>query len=211
MYKKSNLFKKVEKESTERKQWIIGVIGTSAGLGVTHFCFMLAHYYSHWLGYKTACISYSPDDEYELVKEYYGGKKEKSYDQMNSFFYQGMTFFHNITELEWVNIINDDFKCIIMDMGHEYSIQKNELLRCNKKIILTCLSPWKLDSLNLFLDEVQEVKFKEQWIYFVPNGQKDFKTKSYVDVPGKMLEIPLEPDPFYIGLKTVDFFSKILR
>lgn len=212
MYKKYSLHRKIKNEVhhlSHGNKIVIGVLGTHKGIGVTHVSLMLAYYYSRWVGCETAYVSYTSNQGIEDLEHYYGAKKLKSSNYRGCFSLNHMTFFPNITESQSLDIFNDTFRCIILDFGSDYSMHHSEFLRCDQKIVLTCLSPWKIGGFLQFLEKIQFVKSAEQWMYLVPQEQELFRMRKEVGSAYKVYGVPYEPDPFDLKLTTIDFFNKI--
>lgn len=210
MQKKVSLLKRVSKEIHKHGKIVIGVVGTHSGIGVTHLCLMLAHYYSQGVGYNTAYIECFPKNEIKLLKEMYNGKTNASNGQESSFTLHGITYYEKVKGSSISDIYNDDYQCLILDMSSDIYKNRGEFLRCNQKIVMSSFSSWKLEGLERFLNYTQNMKSIHQWIYLVPYGQHELKLTKSMKLPGKVYGVPYEPDPFRIQWDTIEFFNNIL-
>jgi hypothetical protein len=210
MHKKISLLKRISKEIHPQSKIVIGVVGTHSGIGVTHLCLMLAWYYSQGIGFNTAYIECYPKNEIKNLKELYNGKSNERYEDEPSFILNGITFYEHAKGSVISDVYNDNFQCIILDMGTDILKRKSEFLRCNQKIVMSSLSPWKLEGLEKFIKHTENMKSIHQWIYLVPYGQYKLKQTKLLKLPGKVYGVPYEPDPFKLQWETFEFFNHIM-
>lgn len=187
---------------------IIGIVGTHKGAGVTHFGILLAQYISECLGLTTAYLECYPQDEIQYLQ--YFLKTSIDEKQEDSFSIHRVTYYKHIQDKKIGEIIGDQYDCVILDLGTDFTKGKNEFLRCDKKIVVSSLSLWKRHELENFIQHTNHIKNSEQWIYAIPFGETNdikFYTKEFQrDFYG----IPYEPDPYIISAATIQLFQKLI-
>lgn len=201
-------YKRASKDGKIQGKVIIGVVGTHIGAGSTHFSMVLSNYLSEYLGKKTAFIECNPQNELKFLETAYNIKRK---DDMldNSFSINRVTLYKNIKEQEIGEIMGCGYDCIVMDLGINIGQKKNEFLRCDKKVVVSSLTPWKIYELETFLNRMQQ-KGNRDWRYGIPfTSKKEIRyfSKEY-HIP--MFQIPFEPDPFALSNDTIKMFQKLI-
>mgnify|MGYP003750945119 CR=1 FL=1 len=205
MKKPPILLKKLSRKESQPGKLVIGVLGTHIGVGVTHLCLLLANYLSEWLGKKVAYIECYPRKDIQHLQYIYEGSEkgmEKGY-----FHIHRVTYFKCVRPMEIAEVIGGSYDCIILDMGTEFTKNQNEFLRCDLKLVISSLVPWKQQELEKFLEHTKHVKQSEEWLYLIPFGQKEDIKQISKEMGRKFYSVPYEPDPFVLSAETIYFFQ----
>lgn len=188
---------------------IIGVIGTHIGVGATHFSVLLSNYMSECLGKKTAYIECFPQTELKYMEEFYclDGNATSIRDYFSIY---KVHYYKNVREEKIAKIMGNRYDCVVLDLGVDANKTKNEFLRCDKKIVVSNLAPWKSNELEEFLvktgfnnDNVNldfGISFSTKKV--VKEISKEYKIPTFM--------VPYEPDPFAISNDTIKMFQKLI-
>lgn len=187
----------------------IGVLASARGIGGTHLSIMLANYLTAKRGKKVALVELdtTKGDFRKICDEYKSLKK----NQETAFCFRlyEVDYYSNINKTFLGELYNYGYDYIIMDMGNNYKVNRDDLLRCTKKIIVGSMQEWKRKA---FVDIVEKTSVgvsKWEWRYLLLYGSdKDIKLlrKKYKINAG---QIPWEPDPFLIHSSNFDFFKEL--
>ena len=93
-------------------------------------------------------------------------------------------------------LLNREYEKIIMDFGDAYSVYREEILRCDRKIFLLNLNPWQKFAAEKMADEIQN----KDWgnihpIYASVNVQKTIKKEIEKKYGIQIMEIPSINNP----------------
>ncbi len=174
----------------------IGIAGSIRGSGATHLSVALANYAASGLGEKTACLELGGHGELANWKM----AEEEGY-----FTDQKIHYYPDVKKEQIPIILNRGYERIIMDFGDAYVSFREELLRCDRKVMLLNLNPWQEFAARRMLDAMG----RKDWgnikpLYAGRNAQKACKKTLEREYGVTILEIPLIPEP---GRIRADEFS----
>lgn len=197
------------KERNIKGKIIIGIIGTHIGVGSTHFSILLSNYMSECLGKKTACIECCPQNELTYMEEQYSlyGNATSTNE---SFSIYKVHYYKSIREDRIAGIMGNGYDCVVLDLGIDVNKMKNELLRCDKKIVIGNLAPWKSNELEGFFERTESIREYCNLEFGI-----SFSTNKIVKGMSRQFRFPLfcipfEPDPFVISTDTIKMFQRII-
>ncbi|MGB8454845.1 MAG: hypothetical protein WCD89_21265 [Anaerocolumna sp.] len=202
------LMKKLTKEKTQGKL-IIGIMGTHTGAGVTHLGILLATYLSEYRGQRIAFIECSPRTDLQYLKQYFFDQTE-DIDHQDFFTIRRVTFYQNKNLQGIPEIVGDKYDCVILDLNTDMVKNKSEFLRCDKKIIVSSLTVWKIHELDKFTGNTAHIKNCEQWIYAISFAQNKALKEGIKRLQKNIYGIPYEPDPFILTEEVIHFFQKFI-
>lgn len=104
------------------------------GLGTTHIALTLANYICSKLGMKTAYIELNSTNQIHTLSH----TQEKP-----SFCYKGITFYPNVTVTSLPEILHEDCRYFILDMGVLTTHTIPEFLRCDKSFLVCSPRKWR--------------------------------------------------------------------
>lgn len=207
------LLKRISRKENESGKLTIGIIGTHHGTGVTHLSILLANYLSEWLGKKVAYVEYGGQKDIKFMQYIYegtcGSSKESS-EEESFFLIHRVTYYKSVKPTELAEIIGDSFDCVILDLGMDFTKNKHEFFRCDKKLVVSSLTPWKQQELERFYEHTCHINQSDEWLYMIPFGERQEIKQAAKEFGKQFWGIPYEPDPFSLSEKTVHFFQKII-
>lgn len=104
------------------------------GFGTTHVSLTLANFICNKLGMKTAYIEFNATNQISSLCKVQG----------NQFFsYKGIDFFPNTSVTSLSEILRDDYRYFILDMGVLNTYTTKEFLRCDKQFLVCSPSKWR--------------------------------------------------------------------
>lgn len=184
---------------------IIGVIGSSSGVGVTYFSVALANYISKCLKRKVILIEYNEHEDLKALGLFLNKKDDASFK------YQGVMYCKKVMKHQLIEMIEKKENAVlIMDMGCQYYKVKEELEWCHLKIVVGSLVPWKKKEYVFFLKHVMTgLREGKGFVVLTRNGnrrdKKDFKEETgYI-----AYTIPEIQNVFQVSKKEKNYFSKL--
>lgn len=115
------------------------------GLGTTHIALTLANYLCSKLGMKTAYIELNPTNQIHSLSP----KQETP-----SFMYKGVVFYPNTTVTSLPEILHEDFRYFVLDMGVLTTYTIPEFLRCDKPFLVCSPSKWRCSQIEEKIDQL---------------------------------------------------------
>ena len=188
---------------------VIGILGTHKGCGVTHLGIMLANYLSNYMGYKTAFLECYPQKDIQYLQNYVY-RDDVAAKKLEMFKIHHVSYHRSVKEQTLPEVIGDSYDGVILDLGSDFVRNRNEFLRCDKRIVVSSLSAWKRHELDQFIKNNSYIKSSRQWLYMTPfSRNRDIKEASK-DFHQKIYGIPYEADPFAISKSTLQLFQKLI-
>lgn len=165
----------------------IGIAGSICGSGVTHLSIALANYAASGLGEKTACLELNRHGELSHWK---------AVNEKNYFTDAGISYYPDVQKDKIPILLNRDYDKIIMDVGDAYIEFREELLRCDQKIVLLNLNPWQEFAAERLIRMMQSEDWGGIKPVFAGVFIEDAVRKKFEKTYGiQMLKIPWIPDP----------------
>lgn len=188
----------------------IGIMGVNNGNGVTHLAIMIGNYITAKQHKKTAIIEMNHTGAFIELKDSYGEKINNN-QGLHCYKISGVTYYYDIESDMLGEVYNKDFEYIIIDMGIYNEKQTEEFLKCNGKIIIGNLNPWKNKSFIRIIENFiargnfEKVKYLVQFGTNNDIHQIESAYKLYI------CAIPFEPDPFLIHGCNFEFLEELLQ
>ncbi len=205
MKRKPMLFSKMELSHKGLGREVIGLIGTHHGAGVTHTGLMIAFYMGEELGKKTAFLECNNHHDMALLQKAYEWNEEDG----DVFSFHQITCYKEVRRERISQIFGEDYQCIILDFGIDFIENKEEFLRCSKKIILGNKSEWHLLKLLSFAEAAKAIDGSDSWLYFIPQATFN-KIKRVQNIIGrKVFAVPSKEEPAIASRETNRFFNRI--
>lgn len=171
-----------------------------AGMGVTHLVMSFANYSVSHRRRRTAVVELSGNHTIERLNGD-GGVFEWNH----------ISCYPNLTRSCIADVINEDYEVVIFDMGSSYYRIRTELLRCNQKLILGSLAPWrKMEYIRFALEEMEEDRYARNIIFLAQNGMKRDKKDFKKQVGQPVYPLPYLPEPMLADKSQYEFFDKFL-
>ncbi|MFA9377054.1 MAG: hypothetical protein ACERKZ_09925 [Lachnotalea sp.] len=188
----------------------IGIRGTDSGNGVTHLAIMLGNYLTAKLHKNTAILEMNHTNSFLELKESYVDNIKKN-QGLNYFEISRVTYYYNIQSDKVGEIYSKEHEYIIIDMGNDNLKQINEFLKCNIKIVIGNLNPWKNKKFIHIIENYIACDNLEKVKYLVQFGLHDDVHQIENDYKICIYATPFEPDPFLIHGCNFEFFENLLH
>lgn len=119
------------------------------GIGTTHISLTLANFICSKLGIKTAYVEFNGTNQINSLRKTQG----------NRFFsYKGIDFFPNTSVTSLSEILQENYRYLILDMGVLNTYTAKEFFRCDKQFLVCSPGKWRLPQAK----EKIEALFKNQ-------------------------------------------------
>lgn len=205
MKSKPMLIRKLYGERQCRGREIIGLIGTHHGTGVTYTGVMLAFFMSEELGRRTALLECNDHRDMKLLEETYEWSREDS----KSFSFHQITCYKEVCPNHIPDIFGEDYQCLILDFGTDFSEYRDEFLRCGTKIIVGGRSEWDIRKLIQFETMTKNFPGNETWLYLIPQADNETASRISRGLSRKVWAVPVCPDPVLPSRSINNFFYRL--
>lgn len=122
----------------------IGVTGCCSGIGVTHLSIALCSFCASKLGKKTAFLEFHGRNEIsQLFPQAHPAVSDSEAAEQKCFHLNGIDYYSNVSSSDIPALLNMGYHYLIFDMGGFGEMDFQEFLRCDRKLILGSLAPWK--------------------------------------------------------------------
>lgn len=179
----------------------IGIIGIGMGCGVTHLTIALANYLQSGMGKKTAVIELSGQNALKDMIQEEGNERHELL---------GIHYFTDVSIGKIAEVINSRYEAFVLDLGGDYAAAHEEFLRCDRKIVIGSISPWRITAYERFLKNIIASENYERWefLVYLPNlvDKKSIQKRYGVN----MISVPLIENPFYLKKEDMIFLQKII-
>ncbi|WDV46947.1 hypothetical protein PV797_04415 [Clostridiaceae bacterium M8S5] len=182
---------------------VIAVAGTMSRIGTTHIAINIASFLKSF-DVKVGIVELNSSKVFEQIKKLYIDVKQIN----NGFMLDGIFFYSKKEKLELLDILQNDFKYLILDLGIYSECQIEEFKRADEKIIVSGVKDWELDPLEEIL-KANDAIHKNKYIF----NFTDYKT--FMEIKDNMIDLecyraPLLGNPFTINNKSYDFNVHLL-
>lgn len=184
----------------ERKE-SIGILGVQSGVGVTHLGVAMMEYSLRYRRRRTAYVELSGNHEIEQLQDLAGKK----------FHYPGHAmFFPNQSDRSPGEWLQSDCDTYIVDGGSDFYRSKNEFMRCDKKLVLMSLSPWKNQEVEQFMTYIYEgEKWGSSVTLLAHLGNKEDKKEFQKKYKIPIYCSPYIEDPFRLKKADIEFLRTL--
>lgn len=203
---------------------VIGLAGLCAGAGTTHLSLMTGNYLANGLGIKVAVILLGEDNTFnELVKyvdyqynEGISGSEKRNKIRSNLLLkYHGLTFngmdIYKCNRSGTWQIFKDYYDYLILDFSstNEKKIAMPDFMACNKKILVSSMTPYKLRECIERTTRIKRMLEGELiWVSQTYNLNQAKKLEKDLEVIIKV--IPNEPDLIRIDGKHLKWLDELV-
>lgn len=122
----------------------------------------------------------------------------------------GVDYYPAVAKDEVPALLNLGYDCLILDIGAQDECSFSEFLRCDRKLILGSLAPWKSWKYEAFFQKFENsINLREGFDYLVQTGTKHeifrFSKAHHI----KMQAVPFIKDPFSIEKELFPFLGTL--
>ncbi len=179
----------------------IGIIGVQMGCGATHLAIALANYLQSGLGRRTALLELSGKNDLKEMMLRVGDKKQKLL---------GVRYYTGICVGKIPEIMNSRFEAFVLDLGADYTLAREELLRCDRKIVVGSTCPWRSSAYGHFLKNVIATENFEAWEFLSVFANMQDKKNVQKRFGVHLLSVPFIENPFYLKKEDIVFLQNII-
>ncbi len=179
----------------------IGIIGTGSGCGTTHLAIALANYLQSGLGKQTAVIEMPGQHDLEhMIRDECRGKQELFHVQ----------YFTGIGVGKIPEILNSGYEAFVLDCGGDYQAAREEFLRCDRKLVMGSISPWKVSAFEHFMRNIIAIENYQQWEFLVLFADRTDRKRIQKRYKMHLTSVPWIENPFYLKKEDLIFLQKLL-
>lgn len=190
----------------------MGVLGCEPGAGVTHLSIALANYCASKLQKPTAFLElHAPGELVMLSPDHSPASAWNTHICNTGFSIYDVDYYPAVCPEQIPILMNQAYSYYILDMGSAGYADWSEFLRCDRKLIIGSLAPWKSYLYEeLFRRHSTLLKKGGGFVYLVQTGDKrdisEFAKKNGV----VMKKVPFLPNPFQIEKERFLFLQELL-
>lgn len=122
----------------------------------------------------------------------------------------GVHYFTDIYVGKMPEIMNSGYEAFVLDLGVDYDTVREEFLRCDRKIVVGSISPWKISAYEHFLKDVIALENYGSWEFLVLFANLLDKKSIQKRYGVHMLSVPWIGNPFCLDHKDMVFLQKII-
>lgn len=191
-------------------------MGCHPGTGVTHLALTLCNYCVskhrkrvaylelHGRGEIAQLIS---ESEFVSARNQFSKTSQKPF----GFSLHGIDFYPHVSGREIPSLLNQRYDCLILDTGSLVEADTSEFLRCDYKLVLGSLAPWKTWKYEEFFHKFSNiVNLGEGFYYLVQTGTAKNTSHFSKTYRISMQIIPFIKDPFHIEKELFLFLEELL-
>ena len=173
-------------------------------MGVTHFCVLLANYYSSVCREKTALLEWNSHFDFTRIETLCIKKKSIK----KSFEIYDIDFYKDADAQILLYCMDQHYDKVIIDFGVINKQIEIEFLRCSSKYLIGSLSEWQFYAFWDFVREHQLMK--ESWKYLFTFGSEETRRELERKIKMPLIRIPFSVDAFTIHYKLMLWFQQLL-
>lgn len=194
--------KRIKSIKEIRPRISIGIMGQDSGLGVTHLSIALANYIGGYLHARTAFVELGERDAMLGLSE--TGVEE-------SFCKKGVDYYPAVSNGDLGYILNMDYEYTIIDLGVDSRKAREELMRCNGKLIVGSLSAWRKSEYYDYIDRLEKhTGDLDMYTFLALFGDKIEIKKCRRTFKIQVKGIPFIANPFCIDEKEIPFLQSLI-
>lgn len=206
MKRKPMLFDKVKEGRKNKTKESIGLVGAHRGAGVTYTGLLLAFYMGEEMGIKTAFLECNNHHDMEMMQTAY----EWSREDKASFSFGNVTIFKDFALDRLPEVFSEEYECFILDFGTEFMANKDEFLRCGRKLILGGQGEWNRQKLVKFINVIRPLKGSGSWTILIPCAEPKVIGSLKSGTGRIFYAVPYESDPTMPSRETARLFDKLI-
>lgn len=215
------ILKKIEKEVVQRtvtitKEKIIGTVviavaGTISRMGTTHATISIAKFLRD-NNFKVATLEYHKVDHFNFIKNNYENIQEGN----NLFIFNDIYFYPYNEKLNILDVIQEDYNYVILDMGILHECDMAEFKRANSRIVVSGAKDWELNELEIILranDNLTNSRNNYYFNFIDKDGFEEIKANMRNEEIGqlKCYQAPYNPNPYVIDKDCISLFQELLK
>ena len=201
----------IERNGT-KSHFIIGITGCYAGAGATHLAIALANLCGSKYKAATAYLEFHKRDEIRLLMTDATLPYAQKENRCRTYFrIHDVDYYPATGRDEFPALLNLGYRYLVLDFGSLSEADLTEFLRCDKKIIIGSVAPWKMDNFRNCQKLLnQKISSGEGCIYLMRTG----KPHTFHSISGRspivLRKVPLIQNPFRIEKELFPVLQELL-
>lgn len=190
----------------------IGICGCDRGCGVTHLAIALSNYCASKLRMSTACLELNDTHALRKLTTFSAVTKPKRSKEGHDYIsIYGAHYYPDVDTSMIPEFLNAGYLCLLLDFGTLTGENMGEFLRCDSKIVIGSLSPWKRSISNTLQQIPLPVKNYLPAVHcFILYGETVNILKQSAACHLSIRSVPFFPDPFHIEKDLFSFLQSML-
>ncbi len=182
------------------KRLTIGILGCTAGAGVTHLAITLSNLCHSKLHKKTALLELHKRKNLSTIPSETTLPCRCGFMGNRTVFdIHGVDYYPDITPDELPELYNQGYHILLLDFGSFNECCINEFLRCDRKLVIGSLAPWNIRQYRELLESISHYTNLGEGFYCLtrtesPKQIRDFSRLYQISISS----VPSISDPFYI-------------
>jgi len=189
------------------KSKVIAVTGVARGIGVTHFCIMMAYYLAKHRR-KVALVELNDTGHFGRIEKAYEGLH---HDVMSTetFSVKGVTYYKATSKEKLMDLYQRDYHYIVLDIGDGIKRHAEEHKRADIPLVIGHISEWKIHEVEDFRVRYSMLMTQRcKWLF--PEGKKDEMSEVGRKIGMTFHKVPYNIDPFIRTKETQEHMKKII-
>lgn len=180
----------------------IGIFGVQQGVGVTTLSIAMTRYCSRRLKNRTALVELSGNHELEELQcQRCSGRHHAVREH----------YFANARCEDMAEIAGCGCEYQVLDLGSEFYRIRSEFLRCDRKVIVVSLVPWKRKELDYFMSAIyREERMGDGVTFLAQFGKKEDKKDFQKTYGVPVFTLPYLGDVLHLTDADVEFLCKLI-
>lgn len=178
---------KILNKKDRKKAETIALVGTKAGVGVTHTGILLAEFLKEKMGAKTAVVEVNHHGHMEQMEH-------MIYGYSDSFFsFHGVDYYANIEQERILELSSKSYDYLILDFGIQKKKEEDVIEQCNKKILIGSLNMWEWQEYMQGVKHFERFSVEEEKRYFVSFGNSKAVSRMEKTLQKKIVMLGNQP------------------
>ncbi|TYQ16020.1 UNVERIFIED_CONTAM: serine/threonine-protein kinase [Acetivibrio alkalicellulosi] len=184
---------------------VVSVAGAINRIGTTHTAISLASFLKS-TGFKTALVEMHKSRNFSEIKKSYKNVKEKS---SNYFTLDGIDYYPFNGMINISNILQEEYKYMVLDMGIFSKCNMEEFMRSNERIIVSGVKDWEFAGLEEILKSSDKISKNKYYFTFSDDSMFEFVKSNMPNL--NCYKAPFNPIPFNLSKECSSVFEDMLH
>ena len=192
-------------EIREKKTRLIGIAGTSCGVGCTHFSIMLMNYLTGFLRRNAVLLEFNGSGDLERLEYACTGHV----GQKNPYRVLDADYYKHAGPDALEEVLQKSYDDILIDFGSVKDGDQTWYWRCEKKFLVGSFSEWQQECFREFEME-KRTERKKCWQSLAAFGSEETRKEFLRRYRIHTERIPFSADAFVVTKECGDFFARLL-
>lgn len=188
----------------------IGIMGSNAGAGVTHFSIMLAGFIASKERRRVALVELNDSGAFNSMGVLYCGKNYNKSMGISTFSLDGVDYYCKLTVEEYAQLHTVGYEYILIDMGHDYKKNYYEFLRCSKSVIVADCNEWNVLKFEECITSIKDRGLPGNIYFLNCFGNERLRRQLEKHYRIDIQSIPFTKTPFELNRDSFTFFEQFM-